>query len=241
MVTAVIPDGEGGVYIGVSVIDGRVLRARAPGEVELVGETSAMYVWALHRDESGKLWAATGVPGQILSRDEGEAWETVLSTGDDPVRCLASLPSGEIVAGTGLEARVIRIGEDGSPFVLFDGDRDEIVALATTDSGRIYALAAGPRKKAGPPAGASPRGNGGSTTVVRRRGAFGERPPAARAPDAPDASDAAGRCALPARSRGRVLEDLGELHRAPVCPGRRRAGLPHHRHGRARPDRAHGP
>ena len=167
MVTAVAPDGEGGVYIGVSVIDGRVLRARAPGEVELVGETSAVYVWALHRDESGKLWAATGVPGQILSRRAGEAWETVISTGDDPVRCLAALPSGEIVAGTGLEARVIRIGKDGGPFVLFDGDRDEIVALATTDSGRIYALAAGPRKKPGPPVEDTPRDKGTSTTVVR--------------------------------------------------------------------------
>ena len=181
MVTAVVSDGEGGAYIGISVIDGRVLRARAPGEVELVGETSAMYVWALHREESGKLWAATGVPGQILSRDEGEAWETVLSTGDDPVRCLAALPTGEIVAGTGLEARVIRIGEDGKPFVLFDGDRDEIVALATTDSGRIYALAAGPRKKAGSPAGEPPGGNGGSTTVVRVT--------ASPDPDEPDESD----------------------------------------------------
>jgi hypothetical protein len=169
MMTALAPDGEGGAYLGISVIDPRVLRARGPGEVELIGETATVYVWALHLDESGTLWAGTGAPGQVLSRHEGKGWETVLSTGDDPVRCLASSPGGAIVAGTGLEARVIRIGADGSPFVLFDGDQDEIVSLATTETGRVYALAAGPRKKPGPSgAGAQvPRGNGPAPEVVR--------------------------------------------------------------------------
>jgi hypothetical protein len=169
MLTALAPDGEGGAYIGISVIDGRVLHARGPDEVELVGETDTVYVWALHVDESGTLWAGTGAPGQVLSRVAGEGWETALSTGDDPVRCLTSLPGGTIVAGTGLEARVIRIGADGGPFVLFDGDQDEIVSLATTDTGRIYALAAGPRKKSGPPGPGpqAPRRNGASAEVVR--------------------------------------------------------------------------
>ena len=113
LVTAVVPDGSGGVYFGVSGSTGRVMQATAPETVRLIAETGSQFVWSLLREESGKLWAATGGPGKIMTRLPGERWETVFSSGDDPVRCLAALGDGNIVAGTGLEGRILRIGPDG--------------------------------------------------------------------------------------------------------------------------------
>jgi sugar lactone lactonase YvrE len=150
LVTAVVPDGSGGVYFGVSGSTGRVMQATAPETIRLIAETGSQFVWSLLREESGKLWAATGGPGKIMTRLPGERWETVFSSGDDPVRCLAALGDGNIVAGTGLEGRILRIGPDGRAFVLLEAAQDEIVALAPAPSGRLYALATGSPARRGP-------------------------------------------------------------------------------------------
>jgi hypothetical protein len=146
MVTALVPDGRGGVLFAVSP-GGRILRARGAGQaVEPVRTAEARYVWAL-AVEGDRLWVGTGEPGTLLRRVGAGAFETVTTTGEDPVRALAPLPGGGVVVGTGRRGRVLRVSPDGTVFALLDADEDEIVDLAAGD-GALWALAARDRGRA---------------------------------------------------------------------------------------------
>jgi sugar lactone lactonase YvrE len=141
LVTSLAPDGKGGVYAGLSP-EGRLLHLSGPGESATLAESGASFIWAMESDGHGGLWLGTGVPGKILRFTEGDGIETIYETGDDPVRSLTATDDG-VIAGTGGRGRVIEISRDGDPFVLFDADQTEIVALARDDDGAVFALAAG--------------------------------------------------------------------------------------------------
>ena len=66
----------------------------------------------------------------------------MFESGDDPVRCIVPLDGGGVVLGTGGRGRVIRVDDAGRPFVLFDAEEAEIVALDVTQDGTVLALAA---------------------------------------------------------------------------------------------------
>ena len=163
MVTALCVDGKGGVYAGLSP-EGRVLHIRGPGEVAALAETHATFVWALETDGRGALWIGTGVPGKIQRFREDVGLETVYETGDDPIRSLVVSGRHGVIAGTGGRGRVIRVSGDDSPFVLFDADEPEIVALAQHDDGTVWALAAAGRKQ---PSGRPNAAARGAATHVR--------------------------------------------------------------------------
>jgi len=153
-VTAIAEGPRGTLLVGVSPT-GRVL-ALDGGRVVRDESVGGGYVWALARDEDGTVWAGLGNPGRIARRDGAEAWTVVHETGDDPVRSLAPLPGGGIVAGTGREGRVLAIARDGRPFARLDADEEEIVALAVAPQGDVWALAAR-SGRARPPAPAEAR------------------------------------------------------------------------------------
>ncbi len=146
LITALAADGEGGVYAGLSP-EGRVLHIQGPGEVAVLAETDATFVWALETDARGALWVGTGVPGRIQRYSERGGLETLYETGDDPVRSLLVSGAGGVIAGTGGRGRVIRVSDDDSPYVLFDANEAEIVALAENDTGVVWALAAAGNKQ----------------------------------------------------------------------------------------------
>ena len=141
LITAVAADGKGGVYAGLSP-EGRVLHIRGPGEVAVLAETAATFVWALDVDAHGTLWLGTGVPGRVQRFRHRDGLETVYETGDDPVRSLAVSQDHGVIAGTGGRGRVMRVSGDDAPFVLFDANETEIVALALDRDGTVWALAA---------------------------------------------------------------------------------------------------
>jgi sugar lactone lactonase YvrE len=146
LVTALAADGKGGVYAGLSP-EGRVLHIEGPGEVAVLVETDATFVWTLETGARDTLWIGTGVPGRIQRYSADTGLETLHETGDDPVRSLVVTGRGEVIAGTGGRGRVIRVSGDDSPFVLFDAKEAEIVALAQDDSGTVWALAAAGKKQ----------------------------------------------------------------------------------------------
>jgi hypothetical protein len=141
LVTAMVADGEGGVLVGVSPA-GLVLRVSAKDAVEELAVTEAEFVWALLSTDDG-LWIGTGVPGKILLRLPDGTVETRHESPQDPVRCLAALPGGGVVAGTGQSGLVVRVDVTGGAFVVLDTDQPEIVSIAADDDGGLYALAAG--------------------------------------------------------------------------------------------------
>lgn len=163
LVTALAADGKGGVYAGLSP-EGRVLHIQGPGEVTTLAETGATFVWALATGGRGELWIGTGVPGRIQRFREEDGLETVYETGDDPVRSLVVSRRHGVIAGTGGRGRVIRVSGDDSPFVLFDADEAEIVALAQHDDGTVWALAAAGGKQ---PSGRPDAAARGAATYVR--------------------------------------------------------------------------
>jgi hypothetical protein len=141
MVTALAADGRGGVFFAVSP-GGRILHARGAGSVPTPRfTTQAGYVWALAL-VGERLWVGTGDPGSVLRGKPGGALDTVLSTGEDPVRTLAPVTEGGVAVGTGRRGRVLRVDAEGAPFALLDADEDEIVDLAPGADGALWVLAA---------------------------------------------------------------------------------------------------
>jgi hypothetical protein len=163
LVTALAADGKGGVYAGLSP-EGRILHIQGPGEVAALAETDATFVWALETDGREALWIGTGVPGKVQRFSKDVGLETIYETGDDPVRSLVVSERHGVIAGTGGRGRVIRVAGDDSPFVLFDADEAEIVALASDDDGAVWALAAAGSKQ---PSGRPDAAARGPVTHVR--------------------------------------------------------------------------
>jgi sugar lactone lactonase YvrE len=141
LVAAILPDREGGVYMGLSP-DGRLLHASAPGDVREVADSEALFIWALAAGRDGSVWIGTGLPGRLLRVDPSGELHSVFESGDDPVRCIAALDEGGVVFGTGGRGRVIHGDRSGRPFVLFDAEEAEIVAVAPGEDGSVYALTA---------------------------------------------------------------------------------------------------
>ena len=145
LITALAPDGEGGVYLGIAP-SGTVLHVPEPGVSETVFTTSASFIWSLDLDPDGSLWVGTGLPGRLIRRAPSGKLDVVFESEDDPVRSIdASGPA--VVLGTGGRGRVVRIDDAGRPFVLFDADEAEIVAVAALEDGTVFALAASAAKQ----------------------------------------------------------------------------------------------
>ncbi len=141
LVAAILSDGSGGVYLGLSP-DGRLLHASAPGSTREVAQSEALFIWALAGAADGSVWVGTGLPGKLLRVGKEGGVEVVFESGDDPVRCIVALDDGGALFGTGGRGRVIRVNRAGRPFVLFDADEAEVVALEALADGTVYALAA---------------------------------------------------------------------------------------------------
>ncbi len=141
LVAAILPDGDGGLYFGLSP-DGRLFHAEGPGDYAEAVDTGALFIWALAPAADGSVWIGTGLPGRLLRFGPEGQLRTVFDSADDPVRCILPLDDGAVVFGTGGRGQVIRVDAAGRAFVIFDADEAEIVALEIDASGSIYALAA---------------------------------------------------------------------------------------------------
>jgi len=166
LVTALIDDGQGGAYFGVSP-EGIVYHSSGPGRAEAKLTTEATFVWSLALGEDGSLWIGTGVPGRLLRSRDGKTPQVVFETGDDPVRSLAALAGGGVLVGTGGRGRVIRIDDDGTPFVLLDTEQSEVVDLVVGEDGTSFVLTAAGPKQVGRDSREEPTVQAGASERVR--------------------------------------------------------------------------
>ena len=101
--------------------DGKVYRKRPDGEVEVVFDPEAKYIWALLGDGDGGLLVGTGPEGKLHRVDLGSGESTLLYDSTDlHIRSLARRADGTLFAGTAGEGLLLEIDAAGSARTLYD-------------------------------------------------------------------------------------------------------------------------
>ena len=140
-VFAVWSDADGTVYAGSSP-DGKVYRKRPEGEVEVLFDPDAQYIWALLGTGDGGLLVATGPEGE-LHRVELQSGESKLlyDSSDVHIRSLALRADGTVLAGTAGEGLLLEIDSEGAARTLYDAAGPEVLAITPGEDGAFYAAA----------------------------------------------------------------------------------------------------
>ncbi len=137
-VTALALSPEGAVFAGGSP-GGKIYRIEK-GKAEVYYETKAQYVWALAF--AGKtLYAATGLPGEILRVGAPGKGERVHATRDAHVRSLYADSRGNLWAGTSGSGLVLRVDPRGTVSTVYDSSKSEITSITGSGDGRVWVAA----------------------------------------------------------------------------------------------------
>jgi len=164
---AIAFDPQGNLYVGTSP-DGKVYRVSSSGEKSVFFDPKTKYIWDLAFSSDGTLYVATGDKGQIFAVNSGDG-ELFYSSDEAHIRTLAFDPSGNLIAGTEPNGRVLRISHankkssrpNKSPdkslsaaqgFVLYETAKREVTALAIAPDGTIYVSAIGEKQRNATPA-----------------------------------------------------------------------------------------
>ena len=128
---------------------GRVVLARETTEVL----ADVDHAWCSAVAGDGAIYVGT-VPGGDVRRIVGDESTVFFETGEGGVFSLAVLPDSSVVAGTGPQGKVFRIGADGAGDLMADLDETYVFALAVREDmvlaatgggeGRVYRLEAEP-------------------------------------------------------------------------------------------------
>lgn len=137
-VFALWADPDGTLFAATSP-HGKVYRI-VHGQAEVWYEPGEAYCWALARGGDGALYLATGDQGR-LHRIAGKGKGGVVFDSEEPhLRSL--LATGDaLVLGTAGEGRVLERKADGTLRTLYDSGLAEIVALARSADGTLFAAA----------------------------------------------------------------------------------------------------
>ncbi len=194
-VFALWAESDGTLFVGTSP-SGKVYRVRG-GEATPFFDPKETYIWALARGADGALWVATGTEGRLY-RVNAAGQGAVAYDADEPhLRSLLALGNGDLLIGTAGQGLLLRRSSDGSVRTLYDSSLSEVVAIAESSGGTIFAAAlaseaslvdlAPPKPAAESPQGADTTPEPQATVVVAAEGeaeppAAGSRPPGARGP-----------------------------------------------------------
>lgn len=141
-VFAVLADPDGTVWAGVSP-GGKVYRIPAGGgEASVWFDSGETYVWDLARATDGALLVATGTSGKLFrvtGGPEGGEGKVLYDSDDTHVRTLLVRDDGSVIVGTAGEGLILRVAPDGTVRTLYDADQPEVVSLAASPDGTIYA------------------------------------------------------------------------------------------------------
>lgn len=143
-VFAVARSAKGEIYAATGP-SGAIYQLRPDrNQARLVAKLDAVYVWDLVVLADGAIAAATGLPATVQRIDpkSGEKRALFEST-DDHVRALALGPDGALYAGTSGTGQIVRLDAQGKHFVVYDGARPEVVALAFAKDGALFAAFVG--------------------------------------------------------------------------------------------------
>jgi len=129
--------------------------ARTGPSPDVVFDSSAVnprvnYIWDLAFDAAGRMYVATGGPANIYRVDlkkPGAAPEKFFSSSEQHIRCLLFGEDGALYAGTDGRGLVYRIAPSGKGFVLFEGPKQEISAMALDPAGNLFVATLGEKGK----------------------------------------------------------------------------------------------
>jgi outer membrane protein assembly factor BamB len=140
-----------GTAHGVAVrSDGRL--ELAP-KFSLLADADASYLWSLHSDPKGVLYAAGGSPAKVFRIDAAGKPVTVFESSDLSAQAIAFDAQGNLYVGTSPDGKVYRVSSSGEKSVFFEPktkyiwdlafSSDGTLYVATGDKGQIFAVTAG--------------------------------------------------------------------------------------------------
>jgi WD40 repeat protein len=129
---------------------------RSDGHLELapkftlVADVDASYLWSLHTDAAGNLYAGGGSPAKVFRFDAGGKPKTVFESTDLLAQCLTFDAKGTLYVGTSPDGKVYKVSASGDKTVFFEPKTkyiwdlafapDGTLYVATGDKGQIYAV-----------------------------------------------------------------------------------------------------
>lgn len=185
---AIALDTKDNLYVGTSP-DGKIYRVTSDGTKSVFFEPKTKYIWAMAVDSRGDLFVGTGDNGKIFVVSPDGKGQLFYQSADSHARSLAFDSKGDLLVGTdphGLIVRipVVRKSSDalpaaGSPFVIYEMDKQEVTSMVRDADGNLYAAAIGEKSRMtsipivpaiSPAAPAAPAPTG-QTTIVLSEGA----------------------------------------------------------------------
>jgi hypothetical protein len=129
---------------------------RSDGHLELapkftlVADADASYLWSLHTDAAGNLYAGGGTPAKVFRFDSSGKPKTVFESTDLLAQSLAFDSKGTLYVGTSPDGKVYKVSANGEKSVFFEPKAkyiwdlafgpDGTLYVATGDKGQIFAV-----------------------------------------------------------------------------------------------------
>lgn len=107
--------------------------------VERIEGLEEPYIWALAKDQQGRVYVGTGDPGSVYRLDSQGKPQLLFRSTELHVHTLAISPSGEIYAGTSPQGRIYSITPQGEAKLFCDLPANYIWKLALDSNGNLYA------------------------------------------------------------------------------------------------------
>jgi hypothetical protein len=129
---------------------------RSDGHLELapkfslVADADASYLWSLHTDAAGNLYAGGGSPAKVFKFDASGKPKTVFESTDLLAECIAFDAKGTLYVGTSPDGKVYKVSASGEKSVFFEPKTkyiwdlafgaDGTLYVATGDKGQVFAV-----------------------------------------------------------------------------------------------------
>lgn len=148
---AIAIDSKGNLYVGTSP-DGKVYRVASDGTKSVFFDPKTKYIWALAFDSHGDLFVGTGDNGKIFVVAPDGKGRLFYQSTDSHARSLAFDSKGDLLVGTDPHGFILRLPvrrqsqalpTAGSPFVIYEMNKQEVTSMAQDANGNLYAAAIG--------------------------------------------------------------------------------------------------
>ena len=130
---------------------------RSDGRLELapkftlLADADASYLWSVHLDPKGVLYAAGGAPAKVFRFDSNGKPAVVFDSTDISAQAIAFDSKGALYVGTSPDGKVYRVSASGEKSIFFDPKTkyiwdlafgsDGTLYVATGDKGQVFAVA----------------------------------------------------------------------------------------------------
>lgn len=129
-------DFEKGTAKGVAIrSDGKLVPAP---QFAAFADPDLMYLWALHTDSRGRIYAAGGSDAKVLRFDDPAKPTTVFEAPELSAQTIAFDAHDNLYVGTSPDGKVYKVTPDGQKTVFFDPKAKYIWALALDAQGTLF-------------------------------------------------------------------------------------------------------